>query len=142
MKTVELKIYPASIETEEELKKISSGVFDSLEKVVSQHEDYILVKRRYNDNKDWVWSKYLVTGKLIYKASKKNLKPKKNYLKIKFLAGYDCYNGFEKEYYNRIKIYSQGDDKKTNTEIIADLTAKFKSFDNDWTTKYVKAFPP
>lgn len=123
----ELENYYKEIEYEK-LKELSDNIFQSLEELVNQNEDFQLTNNSYT-NKERLFSLSMVAkGALDYDMY--DTKGKIGKLKLGFSA-----NSYFGVAYTKLKIQlyvKYGDQKnKYDPKIVNDITAKFKSFEKE-----------
>lgn len=129
LKKTSVNEYP-SITKQEKLKGLGFKIFQSLEAVVKNYENLVLIKQEYDD-KPSGWRNNLINGKLVYQSFQDpDKKCMQSCLEIHLLGGFRRSSaGILEGTYNKIDIQFQSDTKEVDTKVVSDLVNKFKSFE-------------
>lgn len=117
------------------LKKISAEIFNSLESILNSYPNLRLLKQVYNYEYSILRNKQIIKGELLYDIPPEPPFTKNGCVKVSLFAGYKHLDeGRVYASYNMISVHFLGS-YKTGSEIINELTTKFKSFEEVSTAK-------
>lgn len=103
-----------------EVEKISREVFESLDAIVGEFEEFVQLTKYYDETgvEDGFSGSYEAIGSMLYKVEKGN---KLGSLNIEFFAKFP-------KAYNKVKIELVGPKDNFDTEVVEKLAKKFRSF--------------
>ncbi len=111
------------------LKKISAEIFNSLESVLNSYPNLSLLKQVYIYEYSGLRNRQIIKGELLYDILPEPPFRENGCVKVSLFAGYKHSDGgVGYASYNTISIHFLGS-YKIGSEIVNELTTKFKSFE-------------